>query len=79
MNPLAMVAMKDRLKDVKISVSYNNNNNNNNRTFDAKNLDSIQDKLIKDIIQGDKKVVEAKSRNTIITLEEAANNIKNSR
>lgn len=75
MNPLAMVAMKDRLKDVKISVSYNNNT----RTFDAKNLDSVQDKLIKDIIQGDKKVVEAKSKNTIITLEEAANNIKNSR
>ena len=76
MNPLAMVAMKDRLKDVKISVS---NNNNNNRTFDAKNLDSVQDKLIKDIIQGDKKVVVGKPRNTIITLEEAANNIKNSR
>ena len=74
MNPLAMVAMKDRLKDVKISVS-----NNTARTFDAKNLDSVQDKLIKDIIQGDKKVVEGKSRNTIITLEEAANNIKNSR
>ena len=77
MNPLAMVAMKDRLRDVKIEVS--NNNNNTVRTYDANNLDSIQDKLIKDIIQGDKKVVEGKSKNTIITLEEAANKVKNSR
>lgn len=75
MNPLAMVAMKDRLKkDVKVSAAYNNT-----RTIDAINLDSAQDKLIKDIIQGDKKVIEGKSKNTIITLEEAANKIKNSR
>ena len=75
MNPLAMVAMKDRLRDVKIEGA----NNNSVRTYDAINLDSIQDKLIKDIIQGDKRIVEGKSKNTIITLEEAANKIKNSR
>lgn len=74
MNPLAMIAMKDRLKDVKISVS-----SNTARTYNANNLDSTQDKLIKDIIQGDKKVIEGKPKNTIITLEEAANKIKNSR
>lgn len=63
MNPLAMVAMKDKLKGV----------------ITSKTLDKSHDKLILDIIQGEKKVVEDKPKNTIISLEEAANNIKNSR
>jgi uncharacterized membrane protein len=77
MNPLAMVAMKDKLKGV-ITTKSSNSNSNCNSNYNN-NLEKSHDKLIIDIIQGEKKVVENKPRNTIISLEEAANKIKNSR
>ena len=78
MNPLAMVAMKDKLKGVITTKSINSNSNSYNSNYNN-NLEKSHDKLILDIIQGEKKVVEDKPKNTIISLEEAANNIKNSR
>jgi len=75
MNPLAMVDMRNKLKG--------NENHKSKETginaFTLSNLDSIESKLIKELIQGDKKAVEGKTSNMAISFDEAVNKIKNSR
>ena len=75
MNPLAMIDMKNKLKgNVANKVTDSKMN-----SFTTSNLNKIEDMLIKELILGDKKAVESKTRNTIISLDEAVDRIKNSR
>lgn len=70
-NPLARVAMQNILKDKKPII--------NSRVDNKKvNLDNKESEIILDIIKGQREVVEGK-KNTVITLDEAANKIKNNR
>ena len=43
------------------------------------NLNNKENSIILDIIKGDKEIVENRTNNTMITLEEAASRIKNNR
>lgn len=64
-----------------ISNSYNKNNYNTkvcNKNINIKSDEKISS-LIKDVIHGEAEVNTNKSRNTGITLEQAANKIKNNR
>jgi len=75
MNPLAMIDMKNKLKgNVTNKVTDSKIN-----SFTSSNLNKIEDMLIKEIIQGDKKAVEATTKNTVISLDEAVGKIKNNR
>lgn len=70
-NPLARVAMQNILKDKKPII--------NSRVDNKKvNLDNKESEIILDIIKGQREVIEGK-KNTVITLDEAANKIKNNR
>lgn len=71
-NPLARVIMGKNLKDVRPIISSSVVN-------EGKNLDSREIGIISDIINGQKSVVEGIKKNTVITLDEAANKIKNNR
>lgn len=75
MNPLAMIDMKNKLKGNVTNKATDSKIN----PFTSSNLNKIEDMLIKEIILGDKKAVESKTRNTIISLDEAVDRIKNSR
>ena len=75
MNPLAMIDMKSKLKgNVTNKVTDSKIN-----SFTSSNLNKIEDILIKEIIQGDKKAVEVKTKITVMTLDEAVDKIKNNR
>lgn len=70
-NPLARVAMQNILKDKKPII--------NSRVDNKKvNLDNKESEIILDIIKGQREVIEGR-KNTVITLDEAANKIKNNR
>lgn len=71
-NPLSRVAMKNIIKDKSPIISAR---------VDGKvsNLDNKENEIILDIIKGEREVVERKTINTMITLDEAANRIKNNR
>lgn len=71
-NPLSRVAMKNIIKDKSPIISAR---------VDGKvcNLDNKENETILDIIKGEREVVERKTINSMITLDEAANRIKNNR
>lgn len=71
-NPLSRVAMKNIIKDKSPIISAR---------VDGKacNLDNRENEIILGIIKGEREVVERKTINTMITLDEAANRIKNNR
>lgn len=67
-NPLARANMKNNLIDYKIK---------NNMSIETElSLNKDEHQLLKSIIHGEKGVVESKVGNSVITLEEAANRIK---
>ena len=75
MNPLVMIDMKSKL-----SGNVNNTTNETKiNSFTLSNLDKIENTLIKEIIQGEKKAVEGKWNNSAISLDEAVDRIKNNR
>ncbi|WP_353094552.1 hypothetical protein [Tissierella praeacuta] len=71
-NPLSRIAMQNLIKDNKPIISTR-------VETQADNLDSKEEKIITDIINGEKMVMEGRSKNTAITLDEAVNKIKNNR
>lgn len=75
MNPLAMIDMKSKLKG---NVNKDANDTKIN-SFTLSNLDKIENTLIKEIIQGEKKALEGKWSNKAISLDEAVDKIKNNR
>lgn len=80
MNPLVMIDMKSKLKGkVENTLNKGYTQESKMNEFDISNLNITESDFIKEIIQGDKKVVEKKKCNTIISLDEAVNKIKNSR
>lgn len=84
MNPLAMIDMKSKLKN-NASANINTNRNNSYKSneginaFTMSNLTHIENNLIKDIIQGEKKAEQVSEVNKVISLEEAVKNIRNGR
>lgn len=70
-NPLSRVMMKN----------ITNNNPIISARVDGKvsNLDNKENEIILDIIKGEREVVERKTINATITLDEAAKRIKNNR
>ncbi|MDU5083386.1 hypothetical protein ACF3M2_08255 [Tissierella carlieri] len=75
-NPLARVIMEKNLKTEKV---INSRAVNQKETTEGNNLDDKEIKIISDIIKGEKEVIEGSKKNTAITLEEAANRMKNNR
>ncbi|MDR7855624.1 hypothetical protein [Tissierella sp.] len=71
-NPLSRVAMGNIIKDKSSIISPRLEGN-------GSNLDNKENELIFDIIKGTREVAEIKTKNASITLEEAANRIKNNR
>jgi len=72
MNPLSRVAMQNiiRNKNPRIDLS---------KESKGINLSGNENSLILDIIKGEKEVIENKEKNTMISLDEAVNRIKNNR
>ena len=72
MNPLSRVAMQNiiRSKSPKIDLT---------KESYGINLSENENSLILDIIKGEKEVIENKGKNTMISLDEAVNRIKNNR
>lgn len=67
-NPLARANMRNNLTNYKIK---------NNMSIETElSLNNDENQLLKSIIHGEKGVVESKASNSVITLEEAANRIK---
>lgn len=67
-NPLARANMRNNLTNYKIK---------NNMSIETElSLNESESEMLRSIIHGEKGVVESKARNPIITLEEAANRIK---
>ena len=67
-NPLARVNMKNNLINYKVK---------NNFSIETElSLNFNEDKMLRSIIHGEKGVVEAKATNSVISLDEAANRIK---
>lgn len=81
-NPLARSIMGNNLKEKKFD-NLRNKTHNNYKSSDYRsnnsevNVDVNLTKLINDLIQGDTKVVDRSSVNKMITLEEAADRVKN--
>ena len=75
-NPLARVIMEKNLKTEKVISSRAVNQK---ETTEGNNLDDKVIQIISDIIKGEKEVIEGSKKNTAITLEEAANRMKNNR
>jgi len=75
-NPLARVIMEKNLKTEKVISSRTVNQR---VTTEGNNLDDKEEKTISSIINGERKVIEGINKNTAITLEEAANRMKNNR
>lgn len=71
-NPLSRIAMQNIIKDKKPIISAR-------VETQADNLNSKEEKIITDIINGEKMVMEGRNKNTAITLDEAVNKIKNNR
>lgn len=71
-NPLSRVAMGNLIKDKNPIISARIEGN-------GSNLDNKEEETIFDIIKGTREVAEGKTRSATITLEEAANRIKNNR
>lgn len=71
-NPLSRVSMQNVIR---------NKNPKMNLTEESKgiNLNNKENDLIRDIIKGEREVIENKGINTMITLDEAVNRIKNNR
>lgn len=80
-NPLARVIMEKNLKTEKVINSriVNQRETNQRETTEKNNLEDKEIKIISSIIKGEKEVIEGTKKNTAITLEEAANRIKNNR
>ena len=69
-NPLARASMRNNLTNYKIR---------NNMSIETElSLNQNENQLLKSIIHGEKGVVEAKATNSVISLDEAANRIKES-
>lgn len=67
-NPLARANMRNNLTNYKIK---------NNMSIETElSLNNEENQLLKSIIHGEKGVVESKASNSVITLDEAANRIK---
>lgn len=67
-NPLARARMKNSLTDYKIK---------NNLSIETEIcLNKDENKLLRSIIHGEKGVVEVKAGNSVITLDEAINRVK---
>lgn len=67
-NPLARANMRNNLTNYKIK---------NNMSIETElSLNNEESQLLKSIIYGEKGVVESKASNSVITLDEAANRIK---
>ena len=67
-NPLARANMRNNLTNYKVK---------NNISIETElSLNKDEDEMLRSIIHGEKGVVEAKAGNSVITLEEAANRIK---
>jgi len=75
-NPLARVIMEKNLKTEKV---ISPRIVNQRETTEKNNLEDKEIKIISSIIKGEKEVIEGTKKNTAITLEEAANRIKNNR
>ncbi len=71
-NPLSRVAMKNIIKDNSPIIGDRVHGN-------GSNLDNKENEIILDIIKGERQVEEKNTRNATITLDEAANRIKNNR
>lgn len=70
-NPLSRVAMGNLLKDKKPIISQ--------RVTKGDPIGSREEEIILDIIHGKRDVSESLGKKEVITLEEAANRIKNNR
>ena len=66
-------------KNLKTEKVINSRAVNQKETTEGNNLDDKEIKIISDIIKGEKEVIEGSNKNTAITLEEAANRMKNNR
>lgn len=67
-NPLARANMRNNLTNYKIK---------NNMSIETElSLNNDENQLLRSIIHGEKGVVESKASNSVITLDEAANRIK---
>lgn len=67
-NPLARASMRNTLIDYKVK---------NNLSIETElSLNHDESKLLRSIIHGEKGVVEVKAGNSVITLDEAVNRIK---
>ncbi len=67
-NPLARARMKNSLTDYKIK---------NNLSIETElSLNQDENKLLRSIINGEQGVVEVKAGNSVITLDEAINRVK---
>lgn len=73
-NPLSRITMENFLKDKKPIISQRVDNKANKT-----NIDGVEEEIIKDLIMGRKNVIEDISRKTVITLDEAADRVKNNR
>lgn len=87
-NPLSRVAMQKILRErnPKINLIKEDKARNLNTKKEVKleehvgrNFTKDQDSILKEIIRGERQVIESSSKNSPISLEEAANKIKKNR
>lgn len=71
-NPLSRVAMQNILREKSPRMNLS-------KESKGINLNNKENDILRDIIKGEREVVESKNKNTIITLDEAVNRIKNNR
>jgi len=74
-NPLSRVAMQNIIRDKSPMISARITNNRNS----SDNLDKLEQETILGVISGERQVEEKQIRNSVISLDEAADKIKNNR
>lgn len=74
-NPLSRVAMQNIIRDKSPITSARVTNKSNY----SSNLDKLEKEIILGVISGEREVEEKNSRNSVISLDEAADKIKNNR
>lgn len=78
MNPLVMIDMRSKLKGNTENYNSNTKLNNNFTNIDSK-LENTEVRILKDIIEGNKKPIEDNLSAKAMSLDEAVNYIKNGR
>lgn len=71
-NPLSRVTMQNILREKSPKVDLS-------KESKGVNLNDVENNIIKGIIRGEMEITESREVNAVITLEEAANRIKNNR